>query len=411
MKISRFFLLLIFLIAPLLAAVNVNKITVYVIGDSTACLYKTTDYPRTGWAQVLQPFFNADNVIVNDQAASGRSSKSFYDEGRWTTVYNLLKPGDFVFIQFAHNDEKTTDAARYTDPQTTFKDYISIYIHGAIAKGATPVLISSIPRNNWSGSGIQQAHKPYTQAMIELVDSFHIPFVDMEAATMKYLNFKGKTFATDSIYNNLKAGVWTNYLTGNSDGTHLQENGAYQLCKVLTDEIRSYQGNAGFESLAQNIVQAGRISAMPFPDLKGVITGTGVFAKPQTVSLTATPIAGYRFVKWMENGETTAIGTNPIISLQLSDKDISISAYFESTTGFNLPLENQLRLYPNPVTDVIHLNTNTDKAIVQLTDMHGKRILYKENTDQLNLTTLPKGNYILHVQTDKQKYSGIIQKK
>ena len=86
-----------FLILFLLISIKTDagKVTVFVIGDSTTSLYDASLYPRTGWAQLLQTFFNKDSVAVNDQAASGRSSKSFYDEGRWTTVNNLLKKGDW----------------------------------------------------------------------------------------------------------------------------------------------------------------------------------------------------------------------------------------------------------------------------------------------------------------------------
>ncbi len=389
-------------------AVNVSagsKVTVYVIGDSTACYYATSLYPRTGWGMVLQPFLNSDSVTVNNQAASGRSSKSYYDEGKWTTVYNLLKAGDFVLIQFAHNDEKTTDATRYTDPETTFKDYISIFIKGAIAKGATPVLISSIPRNNWSGTTVQQAHKPYTQAMIQLADSFQIPFIDMEAATMAYLNTKGKTYATDSIYNNLAAGVWPNYLTGNSDGTHLQENGAYQFCKVVTDEFKKYTGNAAFERLAKNIISAARISAMPSPDLKGTITGYGVYPVNSKITLTAAPVSGYRFVKWATTSDTTAISRNTSITINLDSADVNLLAYFESLTAVENTFEaNSVKIFPNPVTDILNINAAAENWSINVFDITGRKIYSDSNVTQISLKNLPQGTYILNVLSNGQVF-------
>ena len=89
--------------------------TAHLIGDSTVCLYSSSYYPRMGWGQVFGNYFNTTYLAVNDKAASGRSSKSFYDEGLWTPVYNALKSGDYVFIQFGHNDEKS-DPALHTDP-------------------------------------------------------------------------------------------------------------------------------------------------------------------------------------------------------------------------------------------------------------------------------------------------------
>ena len=101
------------------------KITI--ASDSTAAYFPPTDYgKRTGWGQVLSNFFNT-NVVVVDLASSGRSSKSFCEEGKWAAC--LATHADYYFIQFGHNDGKTQDPARYTDPETTFKSYLSNYIH------------------------------------------------------------------------------------------------------------------------------------------------------------------------------------------------------------------------------------------------------------------------------------------
>lgn len=383
------------------AAGVVNKVTVYVIGDSTASLYGSTEYPRTGWAQVLQPFFNKDSVTVNDQAASGRSSKSFYDEGRWTTVKNLLKAGDFVFIQFAHNDEKTDDATRYTNPATTFKYYLGIYVNDTKAKGAFPVLISSIPRNNWSASGVQQAHKPYTLAMKRVADSLAVPFIDMEASVMAYLNKKGKTFATDSLYNNLKAGVWPNYLTGNSDGTHLQEMGAYHFCSTVVEDLKKYTGDRNLERLSKNLSVAFRVSAMPSPNLKGSITGTGVFPINSALTLKATPVTGYRFVKWTLPNDTTAISRNATLQLNNS-KGISLIANFESTTGVStVVLPNNKVFYPNPANDIIKIEPSASTFTTKILDINGKTVFTSTNETSINVCGVPAGIYFIQITSPK----------
>lgn len=388
-------------------SVNVSTgsvVTIYVIGDSTAALYATTLYPRTGWAQLLQSFFNKDQVLVDDQAASGRSSKSFYDQGRWTTVYNMLKPGDFVFIQFAHNDAKVDDLTRYTNPETTYKDYISIFIKGSIGKGATPILISSIPRNNWSGLNVLQAHKPYTDSMKQLADSFQVPFIDMEAATMAYLNSKGQTYATYSIYNNLKAGVWTNYLTGNSDNTHLQENGAYQFCKVVTEEFKKYRGNAAFEALATNIVPTVRISAMPTPDLKGTITGYGVFSANSTVTITTMPIVGYKFVKWATTTNMTALSISQSITFNQATTDVDLLAYFEPITKTDELIDNSsIRIFPNPVSDILNINLKAQDWSVDILDLTGRKLISVRNEKQIDLDNLISGIYLVCIKTNGLK--------
>lgn len=382
----------------------VSKVTVYVIGDSTASLYGTTEYPRTGWAQVLQPFFNKDSVTVNDQAASGRSSKSFYDEGRWTTVKNLLKAGDFVFIQFAHNDEKTDDAIRYTNPATTFKYYLGIYVNETKARGAYPVLISSIPRNNWSASGVQQAHKPYTLAMKRVADSLGVPFIDMEASVMAYLNTKGKTFATDSLYNNLKAGVWPNYLTGNSDGTHLQEKGAFHFCATVVGDFKKYTGDLNLERLSKNLGVAFRVSAMPNPDLKGTITGTGVFPLNSAVTLKATPATGYRFVKWTVQNDTTAISRSATLSLNDS-KSLSLIASFESTTAIEpVSLPTRHAFTPNPANTVVNINPEISAFQTTVADLNGKIVHSSAEEHSIDVRGLPSGVYIIRISTKTDQF-------
>ena len=113
-------------------------------------MYASDLYPRTGWAQPLQDYFAPACATIQDKALSGRSSKSFYEEGAWTPIRAALRAGDMVLIQFGHNDEKTDDPERYTEPFTTFEQFLSIYIDETIAKGATPILLTPINRNNWS---------------------------------------------------------------------------------------------------------------------------------------------------------------------------------------------------------------------------------------------------------------------
>ncbi len=386
-----------------------TKITLYVIGDSTAATYAANLSPRTGWAQVLQPFFNADSVVVNNQAASGRSSKSFYDEGRWTTVTNTLKAGDYVIIQFAHNDEKSDDPTRYTNPETTFKDYLTIYVNGARAKGAIPVFFSSIPRNNWSSSGIQQAHKPYTEAMKSLSANLQVPFIDMEAATMAYLNSKGKTYSTDSVFNNLKAGVWANYTTGNSDGTHLQENGAFQFAKAMIAEMKTNTLYPEIIRLANNTKQAYRISAMPKPDLKGTITGFGVFQSGGQTILKATPTTGYRFVKWTLASDTVTVSKNASFTVNAINKDVAYIANFESTTAVENINAEQVKIFPNPVKSVFNIQIDRPNWQISILDVAGRTLLVSSNQKNLDVSTLKEGMYLVNIQSDDLQTTKKIQ--
>ena len=179
--------------------------TVYVIGDSTASVYASNLYPRMGWAQPLQDYFAPACATIQDKALSGRSSKSFYDEGAWTPIRNALRAGDYVLIQFGHNDEKSDEPTLYTDPFTTYEQYLSIYIDDTQAKGATPILLTSINRNNWSNGALQDTHGNYPVAMRQLAQARQISLVDATALTKTYFERIGQA-ATTLLFMDLAAG-------------------------------------------------------------------------------------------------------------------------------------------------------------------------------------------------------------
>lgn len=223
------------------ATVETAKPKIYIIGDSTACKYTSSLYPLTGWAMVLQEFLNIDSVQVADSARSGCSSKSFYTEGRWTTVKNALKKGDYVVIQFGHNDEKKD--SKSTNAQTTFKSYLSIYIDDAISKGAIPILATPIERDIWNRDNVTiwESHittdsGDFPKAIRELAAQKNINLVDMTALTKAYFEMIGKD-STNKHFMILKKGEFSNYPDGKNDQTHLKEQGAKAIAKLFVNDI------------------------------------------------------------------------------------------------------------------------------------------------------------------------------
>ena len=104
------------------------NVSIYLIGDSTMADKPDPEHnPERGWGQSL-PAFAAPNVSVKNHAVNGRSTKSFIDQGRWEAVRSQLKQGDYVFIQFGHNDQKTEDSARYTAPFTAYRRNIELFV-------------------------------------------------------------------------------------------------------------------------------------------------------------------------------------------------------------------------------------------------------------------------------------------
>lgn len=240
---------LVFLLSLALGAVAgaARATTAYLIGDSTVSLYSSTYYPRMGWGQVFPSYFQS-TIVISDKARSGRSSKSFYDEGAWTPIATALKAGDYVFIQFGHNDEKS-DPALHTDPYTTYQQYLSIYINDARAKGAIPILVTPVERNSWSNGTIKPTHGDYPDAMRKLASAKGVPLIDLTAgSTAKYISL-GQTYTTWNVFMNLKAGQYPNYPNGNTDNTHFQENGANIIARLVVGAIRS-SSNTQLQKLA-----------------------------------------------------------------------------------------------------------------------------------------------------------------
>jgi lysophospholipase L1-like esterase len=220
----------------LAGAASANTPTIWVIGDSTASVYAANLYPRMGWAQPLQDFFAPGCATIQDRAISGRSSKSFFDEGAWAPVRDALKSGDFVLIQFGHNDEKSDDPLRFTDPFTTFQQYLSTYIDDSLAHGATPILLTPINRNNWTGAALKDTHGQYPDAMRQLASTRQLGLVDTTALTKSYFERIGQA-ATTLLFMDLAVGQFPNYPDGNEDNTHLQEGGARTIAQIILADL------------------------------------------------------------------------------------------------------------------------------------------------------------------------------
>lgn len=221
--------------------------TIYVVGDSTAAEYKDDRYPRTGWAQVLKNYF--DDVKVVDYALSGRSSLSFKSDTNFKTLKDNIKAGDYLIIQFGHNDSKAGEADRYTDPdgdmytKGSFKNSMLEYINIAKDKGAHPILATSISRRKFSDSSLEK----YVNATKELGDELHIPVLDLYAKTNAYINEVGLEEAK-SMFNWVKVkdsrfidypgySKSQYYSATDADDTHININGADLISQYATEEM------------------------------------------------------------------------------------------------------------------------------------------------------------------------------
>ncbi len=214
-----------------------GPITIYLAGDSTVATYPKSLSPRSGWGQELTHMFD-DQIIVSNQAKSGRSSKSFIDEGRLKWILNHIKKGDYLFIQFGHNDEKIEDLNRYTSPSTTYKSYLTQYIDGARKKGAIPILVTPVERMGFSKDGTAlKSHGLYPAAMMELGKEKNVPVINLTAKSKNLFQQLGPD-KTKNMFLWLNAGDYPNYPNGAMDSVHFQEKGARQIARLVLEGIK-----------------------------------------------------------------------------------------------------------------------------------------------------------------------------
>ncbi|WP_378187354.1 rhamnogalacturonan acetylesterase [Aquimarina sp. W85] len=217
---------------------ELNKgFTIYTIGDSTmANKPNPNENPERGWGQMLHLFFN-DTIIINNYAVNGRSTRSFRNLKHWSKVYDSLEDGDYVFIQFGHNDSKIKDSSRYTNPHTTFRHNLIRYVDETRAKGAHPILLSSIVRRKFNKYGVLlDTHGDYTLVTRLVAQEMEVPFIDLQYLTQVMEETYGPKGSLQ-LHLHYKAGEHPYYPEGIQDNTHLSVVGATNIAKMVSEEL------------------------------------------------------------------------------------------------------------------------------------------------------------------------------
>lgn len=218
-----------------------NRITVFTIGDSTMASKKAEVAPETGWCQVF-PEFVGSSVEIKNRAMNGRSSKSFITEGRWKAVTDSLKAGDYVFIQFGHNDQKSQDSTRYTGPFTTYRKNLERFVRETREKGATPILFTSIVRRKFDNGMLTDTHGNYPVAVRQLAAEMNVPLIDLQMLTAGAVTALGDE-TSKQIY------LWTpptgKFPEGRKDDTHLSVEGARLVAKLAAQQLMLLDNSLG----------------------------------------------------------------------------------------------------------------------------------------------------------------------
>ena len=234
-----------------LAHSSYGKITIHMIGDSTMANKPNPETnPERGWGQILGVFFD-ENVSIKNAARNGRSTKSFIEEGLWDAVLKEVKAGDYVFIQFGHNDQKNQDPKRYTNPYTGYRRNMVKYVTETRAKGGIPVLFSSIVRRNFNEFGVlEDTHGVYPFIVRDVADKLNVPFVDLQLKSEDLVLSLGQEKSKE-LYMWIEPGKYEMYPKGRQDNTHFTEKGATEMSRLAVEglkenklEITSYL-NAG----------------------------------------------------------------------------------------------------------------------------------------------------------------------
>lgn len=237
MKRHHFLLLALFLVTAF-ALPPRKKIKVYLIGDSTMCEYEPQRAPLTGWGMPFKYFFDS-TVVIDNRARGGRSTRTFISENRWQPIADSLQQGDYVFIQFGHNDEAKEEIYkdRYT-PVPDYKTNLIKFITETRAKKAIPVLITPVTRMRFNKEGKQEeTHVEYTAAVFEVGKQLNVPVIDLDGKSRDLLNQLGAENAK-LLYMQLQPGEHPSYPDGQKDNTHFNEYGARRIAELVLAGIK-----------------------------------------------------------------------------------------------------------------------------------------------------------------------------
>ncbi len=204
-----------------------DKPVIYLASDSTVANYAEGYRPQAGWGETLGGYFDTEKVSIDNRAIGGLSSKTFLVGGHLNDILLDIREGDYLFMQWSHNDSTPSRPERYLTPEQ-FKVYLKDYIHGAEQRGAIPVLVTPVNRRDYTGETLNKSFPEYVQAMKETAQETGALLIDLNQASWEHFQELGPE-GTKSIF------LWVD---GKEDNTHLQMNGAIQVSKLVARLVK-----------------------------------------------------------------------------------------------------------------------------------------------------------------------------
>jgi lysophospholipase L1-like esterase len=254
---TRYFLLLLLLGALAARARAKEPVTIFLAGDSTMAKKLPEKRPETGWGEALPKLFKEGAVRIENRAQNGRSTRTFIEQNLWRGILDDLKKGDYVFIEFGHNDSAKDKPDRYTPPEDYRAD-LARFVHEARERGAIPVLLTPVVRRRFDQDGrFQESHGVYTELVREVAAELKVPLIDMYAKSEKALVRYGPV-ESRKLFLQLKPGENPNYPAGVEDNTHFNPSGAELMARLAVEGIREQKLGLAKYLLKSRAVKTGK---------------------------------------------------------------------------------------------------------------------------------------------------------
>lgn len=233
----KFLAIISFVLALQIVGFAGDPIVVYLAGDSTCAAKLAEKRPETGWGEMMQQYFDPAKVRIENHAQNGRSTKTFISEGRWQVIVDKLKKGDFVFVQFGHNDESKEKGERYTPPDA-YRANLIRFIVDVRAKKANIVLLTPVIRRKFDNDGnFVDTHGEYPDIVRVVAKEYEVPLIDMHRKSETVIKKYGVE-GSRQFFLQLAPGENVNYPKGIEDNTHFRPAGAEEMARLVVEGIR-----------------------------------------------------------------------------------------------------------------------------------------------------------------------------
>jgi lysophospholipase L1-like esterase len=232
------FAIVVILLSVASALSQKRPITFFLAGDSTMAAKLPEKRPETGWGEMLQRYFDESKVVIENHAQNGRSTKTFISEGRWQALVDKLQKGDWVFVQFGHNDESKEKGERYTPPEDYRKNLIR-FIADVTSKNANIVLLTPVMRRKFDKDGnfVDQHPPEYPNAVREVAKEENVPLIDMHRLSQAVI-VKYGVEGSRALFLQLRPDENSNYPNGIEDNTHFRPAGAAEMANIAVEGMR-----------------------------------------------------------------------------------------------------------------------------------------------------------------------------